>query len=170
MKASTQAVVKVGDQIWLDSSHVKVAVPYKLTARWSGPFVVLETKGAQVTLNLPATFGKAHRRVNVRRLKFFEARDAQIGTADQLPRPLPGVDGSDNSWVLRQILLEDVPALLAAYEAKPDNFKPRTSAPIQATKTKVAHKGVGPVGGRVIQSAHVLPGGAAIQAKVVASP
>jgi hypothetical protein len=46
-------------------------------------------------LDLPATFGKAHQRVNIRRLKFFEARDAQLGTAHQPPRPLPGVDGSD---------------------------------------------------------------------------
>jgi len=84
----------------LDSSHVKVAVPYKLTARWFGLFVVLEAKGAQVTLDLPAMFGKAHWRVN-RRLKFFEARDAQFGTADQPPRPLPGVDGSDMYEVSR---------------------------------------------------------------------
>jgi len=62
---STLAVVKVGDQVWLDSSHVKVAIPYKLTARWFGPFVVLEAKGAQATLDLPATFGKTHRRPNV---------------------------------------------------------------------------------------------------------
>ena len=60
---STPAVVKVGDQVWLDSSHVKVSVPYKLTARWFVLFVVLEAKGAQVTLDLPATFGKAHQRV-----------------------------------------------------------------------------------------------------------
>jgi len=72
---STPAVVKVGDQVWLDSSHVKVAVPYKLTERWFVPFVVLEAKGAQVTLDLPVTFGKAHQRVNIRYrcLKFFEA-------------------------------------------------------------------------------------------------
>ena len=89
---STTAAVKVGDQVWLDSSHVKVAVPYRLTAHLSGLFVVLEAKGAQVTLDLPATFGKAHWRVDI---KFFEARDAQFGTADQPPCPLPGVDGSD---------------------------------------------------------------------------
>jgi len=76
---STPAVVKVRNQVWLDSSLVKVTVPYKLTASWFGPFVVLEGKGAQVTLDLPATFGKAHWRVNI---KFFEARDAQFGTAD----------------------------------------------------------------------------------------
>ena len=58
-----------------------MAVPYKLTARWFGLFVVLEAKGAQVTLDLPATFGKAHQQLNICRLKFFEARDAQFGTA-----------------------------------------------------------------------------------------
>jgi len=70
-------------------------------ARWFGPFVVLEAKGAQVTLDLPATFGKAHRRVNIHRLKFFEARDVQFGTADQPLRPLPGVDGPDKYEVSR---------------------------------------------------------------------
>jgi len=140
--------------------------------------------------------------VNIRHwhLKFFEAQDAPFGTADQPPRPLPKVNGSDmyevsricasrilkgqhelyvegkcydqshNSWVLQQILLEDVPALLEAYEAKPANFKPRSFAPIQATKTKVAQKGVSPAGGRVLQSACVFSGGAAIQAQGVASP
>jgi len=44
---STPAVVKVGDQVWLDSSHVKVAVPHKLTARWFGLFVVLEGEGSR---------------------------------------------------------------------------------------------------------------------------
>jgi len=197
---STPAVVKVGDQVWLDSSHVKVAVPYKLTTRWFGLFVVLEAKRAQVTLDLPATFGKAHRRVNIRRLKFFEARDAQFGTADQPPCPQPGVDGSDmyevsrigasrilkgrhelyvewkghdqshNSWLLRQILLEDVLALLAAYEAKPANFKPRASAPIRATKTKVAQKGVAPAGGRVLRSVRVFSGGLLFQLKALRVP
>jgi len=73
---STLAVVKVGDQVWLDSSHIEVSVPYKLTARWFGQFVLLEAKGAQVSLDLPATFGKAHLRLNICRLEFFEARDA----------------------------------------------------------------------------------------------
>ena len=72
-----------------------MAVPYKLTARWFGPFVALEAKGAQVTLDLPATFGKAHQRVNISRLKFFEARDAQFGSADQPQRPLLEFNGSD---------------------------------------------------------------------------
>ena len=78
---STLAVVKVGDQVWLDSSHVKVAAPYKLAARWFEPFVVFEARGAQVTLDLPATFGKADWRLDIRGLKSSEAWDAQFGTA-----------------------------------------------------------------------------------------
>jgi len=54
-----------------------------------------------VTLDLPAMFGEAHQRVNIRRSIFFEARYAQFGTAHQLPRPLPGVDGSDMYEVSR---------------------------------------------------------------------
>jgi len=81
-----------------------------------------------------------------------------------------GYDQSHNSWVIRQILLEDVPASLAVYEAKPANFKPRASAPIRATKTKVAQKGEAPARGRVLRSARVFSGGAAIPAQGVASP
>jgi len=78
-----------------------VAVPYKVTTCCFGPFVVLKAKGAQVALDLTATFGKAHQRVNIRRLKFFEARDAQSGTADQPLHPLPGVNRSDKNEVSR---------------------------------------------------------------------
>ena len=56
-KRSTPSVVKVRDKVWLDSKHMPVDVPYKLTSHWFGPFDVLEAAGAQVTLDLPATFG-----------------------------------------------------------------------------------------------------------------
>jgi len=65
---------------------------------------------------------------------------------------------------------QDVPTLVSAYEAEPANFKPRASAPIRATKTKVAQNGVAPAGGRVLRSARVFSGGAAIPAQGVASP
>ena len=78
-KRCTPADVKVGDKVWLDSRHTPIAVPYKLTTRWFGPFVVMEVRGAQVILDLPTTFGKAHRKVNIRRLKFFEERDERLG-------------------------------------------------------------------------------------------
>jgi len=78
-----------------------------------------------------------------------------------------GYDQSHNGWVLLQILFEDVLTLLTAYEAKPANFKPRASAPIRATKTKVAHKGVVPAGGRVLRSARVFQGGLLFKLKVL---
>jgi hypothetical protein len=74
-KRSTPSAVKVGDKVWLDSKHTPVDIPYKLTARWFGLFEVLESRGAQVTLDLLETFGKAHDKVNIHWLKFFEEQD-----------------------------------------------------------------------------------------------
>jgi len=71
-KRSTPSAVQVGDKVWLDSGHTPVDIPCKLTARWFGPLEVLESRGAQVTLDLPKTFGKANHNVNIRWLKFFE--------------------------------------------------------------------------------------------------
>jgi len=85
----------------LDSKHTPVDIPYKLTARWFGPFEVTEVHCAQVTLDLPETFGKAHRKVNIRRLKFFEARDARFGAADKRPTPLVGQAGVTRYHVKR---------------------------------------------------------------------
>ena len=45
-----------------------------------------------------------------------------------------GYDTSHNSWVHRDVLQEDVPALLAAYDLNPVLFQARASAPKRATK------------------------------------
>jgi len=74
--------------VCLDSKHTPIDIPYKLTARWFGPFEVLSSDGAAVTLDLPETFGKAHCKVNIRRLKFYEERDSCFGPADARPEPL----------------------------------------------------------------------------------
>ena len=79
--------------MWLDSRHTTNDIPFTLTARWFGPFTVLQVKGAQATLDLPYTFGKAHRQVNISRLKFFESRDSKLGPANVRPQPLWGHDG-----------------------------------------------------------------------------
>ena len=73
-----------GDKVWLDSKHMTIDIPYKLTARWFGPFEVLSSDGAAVTLDL----GKAHRKVNIRRLKFYEERDSCFRPADVRSEPL----------------------------------------------------------------------------------
>ena len=62
-KRSRPATLNVGDLVWLDSRHTPNDIPFKLTARWFGPFTVLQVKGAQATLDLPSMFGKAHRQV-----------------------------------------------------------------------------------------------------------
>jgi hypothetical protein len=41
--------------------------------------IVREVKGAACTLDLPDTLGKTSDKVNIRRLKFFEERDAAFG-------------------------------------------------------------------------------------------
>ena len=102
--------------------------------------------------------------VNTRRLKIFEARDVAFGVDDMPLKPLEdsaGVqrweipcivrhrlhkqrqemyvewaeyDQSWGTWVHRDSLLEDVPALVAAYDASPTVFQARKSAPKRATK------------------------------------
>jgi hypothetical protein len=163
-KRSVASRVVPGDKVWLDSKHTPIDIPYKLTARWFGPFEVLSSDGAAVTLDLPETFGKAHRKVNIRRLKFYEERDSCFGPADARPEPLianggvaryevrrisnsrnhkgqselwvewKGYDQSHNCWVHRDILTADVPELVKAFDTRPSTFKARASAPKRATK------------------------------------
>jgi len=162
-KRVTPACIKVGDLLWMDSKHTPNDVPYKLTARWFSPFKVLKVRGAQAILDLPPLFGKTHNRINMSWLKFFEARDAELGEADAAPEPLLGHDGvmhyeikricnarthkkvrelwvewqgydqSQNGWVSRESLMQDVPALVWAFERNPSNFTPRASAPKRAS-------------------------------------
>jgi len=44
-----------------------------------------------------------------------------------------GYDQSQNSWVSRESLMQDVQALLWAFERNPSNFTPRASAPKRAS-------------------------------------
>ncbi len=66
----------MGNYMYLDGKHVPSQVPLKFVVRWFGPFKVLAVRGPVVQLDLPATLGKMSPWVNVRRLKFFEERDA----------------------------------------------------------------------------------------------
>ena len=92
-KRSRPATLNVGDLVWLDSRHTPNDIAFKLTARCFEPFTVLQVNGAQATLDLPSTFGKAHRQVNISRLKIFESRDNKLGPANVCPQPLWGHDG-----------------------------------------------------------------------------
>jgi len=127
--------------------------------RWFEHFPVLQVKSAQATLYLPSTFGKAHRQVNIARLKFFDSRDSKLGPANVCPQPLWGHDGvphyeiksicnsrchkgvdelwvewqgydqSQYGWVARSSLLQDVPLLVHAFEGNP-------SIGVQASKER----------------------------------
>jgi len=113
----------------------------------------------QAVLDLPPSFGKTHNCINMLRLKIFEARDVKLGESDTAPELLLGHDGvlhlkfkricsvrthrkvrklwvewlgydqSQNGWVSWESLMQDVPALVWAFEQNPSNFKPRASAP-----------------------------------------
>ena len=138
-------------------------IPFKLTARWFRPFTVLQVQGAQATLDLPSTFGKAHSQVNIARLKKIEPRDSKLGDANLRPQPLWGHDGvlhyeisricnarchegvdelwvewkgsdqSQNGWVAWSSLMNNVPHLIHAFEANPSVFITRKSAPKRAS-------------------------------------
>jgi len=54
---------------------------------------VLEVRGAQAILDLPPSFGKTHKRIDMSQLKFFEAGDAELGESDTAREPLLGHDG-----------------------------------------------------------------------------
>ena len=142
---SVPAEVKVGDMVWMDGAHVPHQVPWKLAPRWFGPYRVREVKGAACTLDLPETLGKTSDKVNVRRLKFFEERDADFGDCQGPVQPTldplgvrryeikrivahrvfhrrpeywvqwEGYDAAWDMWVHRDVLVEDVPDMLVAY-------------------------------------------------------
>lgn len=93
---ATPAEVKPGDQLYLDASPQHSPphqVPYKLAARWMGPFVALDVRGPSVRLDLPPELGKISPWVNVRRLKFFEQRDADFTDSQGPVTPVRGGDG-----------------------------------------------------------------------------
>jgi hypothetical protein len=106
---------------------------------------VREVKGAACTLDLPETLGKTSDKVNVRRLKFFEERDADFGDCQGPVQPTldplgvrryeikrivahrvfhrrpeywvqwEGYDAAWDMWVHRDVLVEDVPDMLVTY-------------------------------------------------------
>ena len=100
-KRSRPATLNVVNFELLDSRHTPNDIPFKLTARWFGPFTVLQVKGAQVTLDLPYTFGQAHCQVNISRLKFFESQDNRLGPVNVCPQPLWGHDGVPHYQIKR---------------------------------------------------------------------
>jgi hypothetical protein len=158
------ALVRVGDRMWLDGAHVPHQLPFKLANRWFGPYEVLAVRGNTVRLNLPDSLGKTSDIINLHRLKFYEQRDACFGEEDGPVMPLldplgvyryeisrillfrihkrcpeylvewTGFDASYNEWVHRDVLVQDVPSLLLAYDSSPSPMVERPSAPKRATK------------------------------------
>jgi len=94
---STPVTVKPGDLMYLDASPQHSPphqVPYKLANRWMGPYEAVEVRGSSVRLDVPPELGKISPWVNVRRLKFFEQRDADFTDHEATVRPIRGGDGA----------------------------------------------------------------------------
>jgi hypothetical protein len=93
---STPVTVKPGDLMYLEASPQHSPphqVPYKLANRWMGPYEAVEVRGSSVRLDVPPELGKISPWVNVRRLKFFEQRDADFTDHEATVRPIRGGDG-----------------------------------------------------------------------------
>jgi hypothetical protein len=84
---SVPAEIKVVDMVWMDDAHVPHQVPWKLVPRWFGSYRVRDVKGAAFTLDLAETLGKTSDKVNIRRLQFFEERDASLGDSHGSVQP-----------------------------------------------------------------------------------
>ena len=172
---ATPALVRVGDRMWLDGAHVSHQLPYKLACKWFGPYEVLEVRGHTVRLNLPASLGKTSDIISLHRLKFYEQRDACFGEDDGPVLPLldplgvhryeikrillyrfhkqrpeylvewTGFDASFNQWIHRDVLDQDVPEMVRAYDENPSPMLARPSAPKRTTTGRQIPVGVLPV-------------------------
>ena len=80
------ATVKVGDWVWMAGVHVPDQIPHKLASLWYGPYEVLEVfaSGGTVRLRLPEELGRISTVVHIRLLKFFELRDGELSTEDDV--------------------------------------------------------------------------------------
>ena len=130
-----------------------------------GPFAALEVRGPVVRLDLPPELGKISSWVHVRRLKFFEQRDADFSDFDAPAVPVVGGQGAlryethrvgghrpPNALPAKEYLVQWkgydtsqmtwVPRatlltarILAAYEAAPTTAQARPSAPKRAPQS-----------------------------------
>ena len=87
-KRTRPARLMPGDLVWMSSDHVALAVPYKLTPRWLGPFKVITVTGNNVRLALPATLGRRSPVVAMDRLRLYHPRDPVLGASPMQPPPV----------------------------------------------------------------------------------
>ena len=176
---STPVAVKVGDFVWLDGGSKISQAAAKLSPRWFGPFRVDKVLGSGGTVRLdfsPAPHLRAVSDiVNVRRLKFFEQRDAALCHGDEEVAPLVRADGTKlfevdrieghrtykgrsellvrwkgydttwDTWVLETTLREDVPHIVAKYWRRPSTFVARPSAAKRGNPAPARSAPAGPV-------------------------
>ena len=154
--------------MWLDGGPKVSQMADKLAPRWFGPFTVLEVLagGSAVRLDFSAApdMDRFTDVVNLRRLKFFEARDAAFCDGDEEVAPSVDADGGRRyeveriqghrthkqqrelfvkwrgfdttwcTWVRESSLRTEVPQLVDLYWAQPSSFTARPSAPKRASR------------------------------------
>ena len=82
-----EEVYAVGDQVMLSTKHL-TGYQHKLLCRFIGPFTVIDTVIATVTLDLPPDM-RVHDRVNVDRVKRYVPSVGEWPGRTQVNRPLP---------------------------------------------------------------------------------
>ena len=100
---------KPGDQVLLSTATLNLRVRGKLTSKFVGPFEVLEppahaTNPNVVWLRVPRTF-RIHMPINVKELKPYIVRDADLGGPPESPPEPIVVDGADH-WEVEAVLAE----------------------------------------------------------------
>ena len=80
-------VYAMGDQVMLSTKHL-AGYQHKLLCRFIGPFTVIDTGTATVTLDLPTDM-RVHDRVNVDRVKRYVPSVGEWPGRTQVSRPLP---------------------------------------------------------------------------------
>jgi hypothetical protein len=130
-KRSRPVSLHPGDRVWMSSAHVALAIPYKLTPKWLGPYTVTAAAGNNATLALPASLGRRSKVVPLDRLRLYHPRDPLLGGESLDPAPLFHNDDGDPYYRVERIFAHRADprersflVRWAGYDASHDSWEP----------------------------------------------